>query len=208
MGVAVASSTAMFIRKRAVGGDCVLRLRSYPAGVDARAAGEPRPEERHRRAGLQRRRSAPTAIGTAIKRPSSRDIEQFLSVGPPSRLAPARRRSPATGRRAPETVGRKSALAWIRSTDTPPTARRARIALPSRRRACRMTGTGLRSPAIGSGPEVQPCLRMPSPVEQPLPIRRPAQRHLGFRRRQAAVDRRQRHLPLSRTGPEGRCAMM
>ena len=65
--------------------------------------------------------SVPTAIGTAIKRrqPRHRTV--------PSR--PGRHRgwlpppsTPATGRRVPKTVERRSALAWIRSTDRHPPA--------------------------------------------------------------------------------------
>ena len=79
-----------------------------------------------------------------------RDIEQFLPVGPPPRLAPARRRHlpRAAGPRKRSDVDLH--CAWIRSTDTPPTARRARIAPPSRRRASARPGTACgRRPAAG-----------------------------------------------------------
>ena len=85
MGVAVAASTVMVIRKRPSGATAYSAL---TAGGPR--AGELRPKERHRRAGLQLSvRSNRDRHGhQAAVEP---DIEQFLPVWPPSRLAPARR---------------------------------------------------------------------------------------------------------------------
>ena len=154
IGGAVAPSTDTFIRKRPSEATAYCGFDISPE--ISRAAGEPCREERHRRARLQRLRVRPNRDRHRHQAGVRRDIEQFLPVGPPPRLASARRRHLPTGRRAPETVGRKSPPVPIRSTDTPPTARRGRIALRSRRRAVCSTGNGLRSPRQRQRPEVQP----------------------------------------------------
>ena len=135
--------------KSARRGDCILRLRHRPVECSRRwraASGRAPPGPRLQRLRVRSEpRSAPPSNERQQRHRTvpSRRAATAAGSRPPSR--------PAAGRRAPETAGRKSALAWIRSTDTPPTARRGRIALRSRRR-----GSGRPGTACGRRPAARP----------------------------------------------------
>ena len=155
-------------QKAPVGGDRILRLRHdtrrcsrrWRAASGRAAPARPPPAS----ARPLRPRSAPPSNGRQARHKTvpSRRAATAAGSRPPS--------TPATGRRALETVGRKSALSWIRSTDTPPTARRGRIAPPSRRRASARPGTacgrrpaaGPRGPTLSSDPGCRRAGHCPS----------------------------------------------
>ena len=133
-------------------------LHACPAGVDVRAPGENwRLKELHRCAGLQGLTiPAPNAIGTAIKR-AVEPLHRTIPPRPGLRLAAGSRPpwSPAWGRLTQETAGCKSALAWIRSTDRHPPAMRTFLPRRLIEEKNYMTGSGLRSPAIGAAQMTQ-----------------------------------------------------
>ena len=163
-------STATFIRKRPSRATayCGFELRPRQKFLNRR---EPRREERHRRARLQRLPSAPTAIGTAIRRRRA-----------PRKTAPSRRAAtavgsrppltPATCRRVPETAGRTPPCPD--SFDSYATHRPSGENCPaaSSKGVC-TTGNGLRLGRLSRGdwqrPEVRPGLWILRGVEQEAP---------------------------------------
>ena len=204
MGVAVAASRVMFIRKRPSGATAYCALDPSPPELMFATGGELRPEERHRRAGVQ------LSVGSNCDRHGHQaavepDIEQFLPVGPPSRLGPARRGH------LPRAAGPRKRLdvnlhwlGFVRLIRHPPPVGgelprrlveggvyyRDRLAVAGHRR----------------GPDVQPCLRMANIVEEPLTITRPVQRQSWVPPTPAAVDRRQRQLAAFSNRFKDRCA--
>ncbi len=198
MGGAAAPSTTTFIKKRPLAATAYCGFDRTPEGMFDPLA------SRVRKSGT----AVPTCRSGAST-PSrdrhrhqtcvSRDIEEFLPVQAAIAVDSRQPSTPATDRRLSKTVGCKSALAWIRSTDTPPTARRATIAPPYRRKASARRGSA--------------CDRRSAPGPRGLTLssdpvwRRAETAHRATRQAASCVPpsaavaaRCQRHSPPSETG--------